>query len=176
MVDICDKWSITLPKSKQSAEIHRRRYTGPSAADIAARLPGSSRPDSKGYRRLRAVCHGKGDMPHNQTLSVWDRREGGLAVKCFAGCPRRAIIEALEQATGWTIWEAWETIHAGAPRPPQGPQDRPQRPVSGLSGVQALKPRNQASALLPTSSVGPPHAPFPLTRTIPKDRCGLGIH
>ena len=85
-----------------------RRYTGPTARDIADRLPGS-RPQSGGFR-LRGLCHGHGDVPDSASLQVQDSTspDGGLVVKCWAGCNRRTVITALEQASGLRIWDAWE--------------------------------------------------------------------
>ena len=85
-----------------------RRYTGPNVATIAALLPGSHRPDSQGRRRLRGICHGHGDRPDSASLVIQDRPEGGISVRCWAGCDRQTIISALERATGLVIWEAWE--------------------------------------------------------------------
>ena len=86
----------------------QRRYTGPTARDIADRLPGS-RPQGQGFR-LRGLCHGHGDFPDSASLQINDSTapEGGLAVKCWAGCDRRTVITALEQAAGLRIWDAWE--------------------------------------------------------------------
>ena len=85
-----------------------RRYTGPTAHELAALIPGSSRPDSQGRWRLRGMCHGHGDRGDSASLVLQDRPEGGLIVKCWAGCDRKTIIAALEQATGRNIWGAWE--------------------------------------------------------------------
>ena len=105
-----------------------RRYTGPSAASIAALLPGSQRPDSQGRRRLRGICHGHGDRPDSASLVIRDRSEGGISVRCWAGCDRQTIITAIERATGLVIWEAWEKSEPlpsshGATEP-GGPQSR----------------------------------------------------
>ena len=91
----------------------QRRYTGPPARDIAYRLPGS-RPQGQGFR-LRGLCHGHGDVSDSASLQIQDSTspEGGLVVKCWAGCTRRTVITALEQATGYRIWDAREDRRLG---------------------------------------------------------------
>ena len=85
-----------------------RRYTGPTARDLADRLPGS-RQEGPGFR-LRGWCHGHGNVGDSASLSVRDsdRPQGGITVKCWASCGRRQIIGALERETGYRIWDAWE--------------------------------------------------------------------
>ena len=109
----------------QIAKSNSLRYTGPTAAAIAAQLPGNHVPDSHGRRRLRGICHGHGDRPDSTSLVIQDRPEGGINVWCWAGCSRQTIITAIEQATGFVIWEAWER-NGGLPaaartRKPNGP-------------------------------------------------------
>ena len=87
----------------------QRRYSGPNAEAVARRLPGSSNhPDHDGRWRLRGYCHGHGDKRDSASLTVQDHQDGGITVHCFAGCQRREIITALEQASGLTIWDAWD--------------------------------------------------------------------
>ena len=87
----------------------QRRYSGPNAEAVARRLPGSSNhPDHDGRWRLRGYCHGHGDKRDSASLTVQDRQDGGITVHCFAGCQRREIITALEQASGLMIWDAWD--------------------------------------------------------------------
>ena len=98
------------------------RYTRPSARSNAERLPGS-RQEGQGFR-LRGLCHG--DVPDSASLQLRDSTvpEGGLWVKCWANSPRRQVITALEEATGWTIWDVWKDFRLGLipPRaPPGGP-------------------------------------------------------
>ena len=85
-----------------------RRYTGPTARELASAIPGSSPPDSQGRWRLRGLCHGHGDRGDSASLVLQDRPDGGLIVKCWAGCDRKTIIEAIEQATSREIWDAWK--------------------------------------------------------------------
>ena len=116
-----------------------RRYTGPTARDLADRLPGS-RQEGSGFR-LRGWCHGHGNVGDSASLAVWDspKPEGGLNVKCWASCDRRTIIGALEQETGFRIWDAWEG--SGPPwspgdrlPPPQAAPGGPKSPISAASG------------------------------------------
>ena len=88
-----------------------RRYTGPTARDLADRLPGS-RQEGSGFR-LRGWCHGHGNVGDSASLSVRDsdRPQGGITVKCWASCGRRQIIGALERETGYRIWDAWESTN-----------------------------------------------------------------
>jgi hypothetical protein len=76
---------------------YRRRYTGPTAHDVADRIPGS-RPEANSGFRLRGRCHGHGSVRDSSSLAVRDSttQEGGLWVKCWASCSRQTIIEALE--------------------------------------------------------------------------------
>ena len=108
-----------------------RRYTGPSARDLADRLPGS-RPEGSGFR-LRGWCHGHGNVGDSASLAVWDspKPEGGLNVKCWASCDRRTIIGALEQNTGFRIWDAWE-----GSGPPWSPGDRLPPPQAAPGGTK----------------------------------------
>ena len=88
----------------------QRKYIGPNAEAVARRLTGSSnRPDHAGRWRLRGYCHGHGDKRDSASLTVQDHQDGGITVHCFAGCQRREIITALEQASGLTIWDAWDS-------------------------------------------------------------------
>ena len=106
----------------------QRRYYGPNAEAVARRLPGSSNhPDHDGRWRLRGYCHGHGDKRDSANLTVQDRQDGGITVHCFAGCQRREIITALEQASGLTIWDAWD-----------GP-GQAQMPGSATLGAELLK-------------------------------------
>ena len=116
----------------------QRRYTGPKARDIADRLPGS-RPQGQGFR-LRGLCHGHGDVPDSQSLQINDSTSpnGGLAVKCWAGCNRREIITVLEQASGLRIWDAWEDPRLGIiPRMAPGAADQPVSAPQDPPGPQA---------------------------------------
>ena len=124
-----------------------RRYTGPTARDLADRLPGS-RQEGSGFR-LRGWCHGHGNVGDSASLAVWDspKPEGGLNVKCWASCDRRTIIGALEQNTGFRIWDAWEG--SGPPwspgdrlPPPQAAPGGPKPPISTPSGRGRQPPRN----------------------------------
>ena len=45
----------------------------------------------------------------SMTIRDSTQPDGGITVKCWAGCSRKAVIEALEQATGFRIWDAWES-------------------------------------------------------------------
>ena len=114
----------------------RRLYTGPTARDIADRLPGS-RPQGQGFR-LRGLCHGHGDVPDSASLQIQDHTapEGGLVVKCWAGCNRRTVITALEQACGLRIWDAWDDSRLGL-IPPRTTPNGAEPPVSGASGSRS---------------------------------------
>ena len=115
--------------------LDKRTYTGPSARDLAAQLPGSHyRPDGQGRYRLRGWCHGRGESRSSSSLVVWDRPDGGLAVHCWAGCERRIVIEALEQSSGLSIWGAWAT---------EGRVAVPSRPTT-TSGPKPANPRKTA--------------------------------
>ena len=120
----------------------QRRYTGPSAETVARCLPRSSnRPDHDGGWRLRGYCHGHGDKRDSASLTVQDRQDGGITVHCFAGCQRREIITALEQATGLMIWDAWDS------------------PGQAQMPVYHVNPGAQSTAGMPQSLV--PVPPFP---------------
>ena len=113
-----------------------RRYTGPSAREVAAQLPGSnSHADTQGRFRLRGWCHGHGAASDSASLSICDipDPQGGITVNCFVGCDRRTVIRALEQATGLQIWDAWESS----------------RPVLSQSAPNIVKPPD-------TSTMGAP--------------------
>ena len=118
-----------------------RRYTGPSAREVAAQLPGS-KSDAQGRFRLRGWCHDHGSVSGSASVSIWDNPDpqGGVIVHCFVGCDRRTVIGKLEQATGLQIWDAWESSrssldHSGpvsANRPGPGTMGPPGRsPSSG---------------------------------------------
>ena len=112
----------------------QRRYTGPSAETVARCLPRSSnRPDHDGRWRLRGYCHSHGDKRDSASLTVQDRQDGGITVHCFAGCQRREIITALEQATGLRIWDAWDSPGQVQSRvsDTQGIIRTPERPEKG---------------------------------------------
>ena len=110
----------------------RRRYVGPNAEAVVRRLHGSSqRPDHAGRWRLRGYCHGHGDNANSASLVVQDRQDGGLSVHCFAGCERRDIITALEQATGLTIWNAWDSTREPWHRVSIPQDSKPERPEEG---------------------------------------------
>ena len=101
-------------------------YTGPSARELAARLPGSGRrPNAAGFWSLRGFCHGSGGKRGSTSLTIADRRGGGLHVRCFQGCSREQVIKALEAETGLRIWDAWDT-HAD----PRNVSDRTSEPRS----------------------------------------------
>ena len=129
-------------------------YTGPSARDLAAQLPGSRhRPDGQGRYCLRGWCHGRGESRSSASLVVWDRPDGGLAVHCWAGCERRTVIEALEQASGLRIWGAWETegrvaalaVGRQAAHNPPTPVKRLLRRSRGISGSGRRPSRSPSS-------------------------------
>ena len=142
-----------------------RRYIGPTARDLADRLPGSRR-EGPGFR-LRGWCHGHGHVGDSASLAIRDstQPEGGITVKCWAGCDRQAIIRALEQATGFRIWDAWEgngpSRSAGRPspaaqvQPPVPPPALRQSPGAGNSGsgqpvdLQEIARRTWAQDSLP---------------------------
>ena len=118
----------------------QQRYTGPTARDIADLLPGS-RPQGQGFR-LRGLCHGHGDVPDSASLQVQDSTspDGGLVVKCWAGCNRREIINALEQATGLRIWDAWEDPRLGIiPRTTPSGADPPVSESKGAATPSTAK-------------------------------------
>ena len=115
----------------------RRRYTGPTARDVADRLPGS-RPQGRGFR-LRGLCHGHGDVADSASLQVQDSTapEGGLQVKCWVGCERRTIIAAIEEATGFRIWDAREDPRLGIiPSASPGAADPAIPSLSGTPGPE----------------------------------------
>ena len=111
---------------EQSSFTSSHRYTGPSALNIAERLSPGRVFQSQGWYRLPGICHG-GTTPGG-SLALQDRDDGGgISVKCFAGCTRQAVIQALEQATGWPIWDAWTRNQVGPQEPftPATPNPRP---------------------------------------------------
>ena len=81
-------------------------YVGPSAQQIAVQLSDRAIRPSQGWWRVRGICHGGTTFPGS--LTIRDQDPGGIGVNCFAGCERRAVIDALEAATGWRIWDAWD--------------------------------------------------------------------
>ena len=84
----------------------RRTYTGPSARTLAESLTdGRPKRSGRGWYSVRGVCHDGGHRPSGGSLSLLDG-DNGLVVKCFKGCDRRTIIEALEASTGLSIWDA----------------------------------------------------------------------
>ena len=158
----------------QNTTTRSHRYIGPTARDLADRLPGSRR-EGPGFR-LRGWCHGHGHVGNSASLAIRDstQPEGGITVKCWTGCARKAIIAALEQATGFRIWDAWESNEpsrsAGrsspsvqaAPAYPQPPDPKPsaspglpQNPGGGNSragqpvDLQAIAQRTWAQNSLP---------------------------
>ena len=99
---------VRPPSSMTSVRI----YTGPSAGEVAAQLPGSSQhPNAAGFWTLRGFCHGSGGKRGSTSLTVADRPDGGLNVRCFQGCSREHIIRVLETETGFQIWDAWD-VHS----------------------------------------------------------------
>ena len=118
-----------------------RRYIGPTARDLADRLPGSRR-EGPGFR-LRGWCHDHGHVVDSASLAIRDstQPEGGITVKCWAGCARKDIIAALEQATGFPIWDAWESNgparSTGRSSPAEQAQTHP--PVPAPSTPPALR-------------------------------------
>ena len=119
--------------------IHRytpagRRYTGPSAREVAAQLPGSnSHSDAQGRFRLRGWCHHHGSVSDSASLSIWDNPnpQCGIIVHCFVGCDRQTVIKELEQATGLQIWDAWESSRPG---PDHSAQNSVKPPGTGTMG------------------------------------------
>ena len=120
-----------------------RAYSGPSASDIAHRLPGSSqRVDAKGWWTLLGWCHGSGEKRGSTSLRVADRDGGGISVTCFRACTRETIIRALEAATGWRIWEAYSsaphrfpTSHSKPSAPAPSTQATPARTSPDMTGI-----------------------------------------
>ena len=106
-------------------------YLGPSASEIAASLPGSSRnPSSRGWWSLRGICHGSGDKRGSTSLSISEKPHGkGIAVFCFRGCDRQTIIAALEYATGRRVEDAWTRD----PHAPHGISVQRRRPSTTTS-------------------------------------------
>ena len=126
-----------------------RRYTGPTARELAALIHGSRQPDSEGRWRLRGVCHGHGDRGDSASLVLQERPGGGLIVKCWAGCDRKTIIAALEQVTGRRIWEAWEGWNGSPPAiRTRAPTTVPVQPPKSLDMLQVAR-RTWAQESLP---------------------------
>ena len=116
-----------------------------SAAEVAARLPGTRR-DGQAYR-TRGYCHGSGDKPDSASLKFSDPDKPGysLDVHCFKCNPstpaeRDAIRHALQKATnGLHLCRCricWEARRHGAPRP-QGYSQR--KPVTTQPAPQPEK-------------------------------------
>ena len=97
-----------------------RTYIGPSAQQIAEWLSDRSIRPSDGWWRIRGVCHGGDTRPGS--LTIRDRDRGGISVRCFVGCDRQAVIDALETLTGWQIRDAYDK-----PRGPTDPAERQRR-------------------------------------------------
>ena len=120
-----------------------RTYTGPSARQIAERLSDRTIRPSQDWWRVRGVCHGGETLPGS--LTIRDNDRGGIAVHCFAGCERRAVIDALEAATGWPIWDAWDGNPAQPARP--DPAER-QRQIERARAKRREQARLAADAAL----------------------------
>ena len=136
----------STPGHPREQSQRRRRYTGPTARAIAERLPGS-RQEGQGWR-IRGICHGHGDVADSASLQIRDStaQERGLWVKCWAGCHRRQVIAAIEEATGLRIWDAWEDSRLGL-IPPRAPPDSPKPATSRPAGaVNPQTPENRQSA------------------------------
>ena len=123
-----------------------RTYTGPSAGEVAALLPGSSqRPNAGGFWSLRGFCHGSGGKRGSTSLTVADRREGGLNVRCFQGCNREQIIRVLEAETGFQIWDAWDVY--GTPQDTLSRNSENWGRPKGNLGSQSPAPANWDSVV-----------------------------
>ena len=126
-----------------------RRYTGPTADQIAYSLHGSHSRASNGWWSLRGLCHG-GDSapPGGGSLRVHDSAEFGVIFKCWRGCERTEIIAAIESATGLTIQGAWERDGRG--RPHQARHSR--KGFQGPDRVAYARDLWRASQRIPHSS------------------------
>ena len=95
-----------------------QRYTGPSAGEIAQRIPHPVAFELGWFRTTTAICHG-GEEPDG--LAFRQRPDGnGIDVRCHTGgCTRAHAVTAIEGVIGLPIWAAYapaaETA-AGAPR------------------------------------------------------------
>ena len=89
----------------------QERYTGPSAARIAALLPHRVSFD-RGWFWTTAVCHGAS----SDGLVFRQRPDGeGIEVKCHTGgCGKGVIVTELESLVGLPIWTAYEPVRAAA--------------------------------------------------------------
>ena len=107
-----------------------------TAEDVALRLNGRRMGE---WWTLRGYCHGSGDKQDSNSLRIRDGDRGGLFVKCFAGCDRSRIIDALESRTGLQMQRnGTQTSYS----PSQAPQDalRPSsRNNQGQSSQQSRK-------------------------------------
>ena len=95
-----------------------QRYTGPSAGEVAQRIPHPVAFERGWFRTSTAVCHG-GEEPGG--LAFRQRPDGnGIDVRCHTGgCTRAHLVTALEGVVGLPIWTAYEPVAetaAGVPR------------------------------------------------------------
>ena len=174
----------------QSNITNSRRYTGPSAYSITERVTQGRVFKSHEWFRLQGICHGGTTPAAGGSLTLRDREDGGgIAVKCWAGCDRKTVIQALEQATGWDIWNAWERDSLTprgplppavaptppAPRPEPGKPSIEPHPIARTLWSQAqpinLEPDHPARAWMARRNLYPTQIPVPpAVRWIPKQR------
>ena len=69
------------------------------AQNIAVAISPQARKNRKGWYQVRGVCHGgDSEPPKGGKLGIRDSDQG-IAVKCWVGCERRQIIDAIERTT-----------------------------------------------------------------------------
>ena len=90
-----------------------QRYTGPSAGEVAQRIPHPVAFDRGWFRTSTAVCHGGGEP---DGLAFRQRPDGnGIDVRCHSrGCTRAHAVTAIEGAIGMPIWTAYDLVTEAA--------------------------------------------------------------
>lgn len=109
----------------------RRRSTHASVPGIRARndaytlalaLGGAVRAGAGWLARCPVPGHGKGRGDRNPSLSLTDGEGGRVLLRCHAGCPQEAVLDALRARGLWGRREGGE--HRPAPQlEPQPPRD-----------------------------------------------------
>ena len=86
-----------------------QRYTGPSAAEVAQRIPHPVAFERGWFRTSTALCHGGEER---DGLAFRQRPDGnGVDVRCHTGgCTRAHAVTAVEGVIGLPIWTAYEPV------------------------------------------------------------------
>ena len=97
-----------------------------NAEQISAHLRGRFAGPGRYLAHCPVPGHGKGRGDRNPSLSIWQREDGGVGVKCFAGCDSRDVCAELH--------------HLRLPPDEADKRRQPSR-VNGQGGSQPSKPK-----------------------------------